>query len=97
MIKLNKNWAMDNDGICVTIFKHGILGKNSKTPGAESWKPVRYYNNYVEAMKGIVDLDISTCKSWEVMIDRLADLRADIERMLPNIPKPTPKNKALGL
>lgn len=88
MIKLGDNWALKSDSYCVTVCRKHIA-KTGKLEGQVEYKPTWYYNNYQQALEGIVDRDVQNidASSLEEICKRIEKIKEFIKDALPEVIK----------
>lgn len=83
---LNSRWAV------ITEINQVIIGKREvvKT-GDNKGKPVIirrwYYNNFEQALEGLIDRDIKELEKLEDLVARIEELKNDIKAMLKSTEK----------
>ncbi len=85
MIVLNDKWALKSDEYCVSVCKA------KKRKGQLIYEPKYFYNNYHQALAGIIDRDIQgiDLSDFRDVCKRITELKADIKKIVPELPLPT--------
>jgi len=83
MIKINKDWGLESDEICVTLFK---LRKGKDKKGRQV---AGYYPNFKAALIAMVDKEIQNLESLEYMCRKLDSLKSQISKIQALSPKST--------
>jgi len=84
MIKIGKEWGIDSDQQCVTIHKKTVTEK-----GEIRWRPMWYFNNFEQALMGLIDRDIQSQDTGEIgfLVSRIKDLKKEIKDALSHMHK----------
>jgi hypothetical protein len=77
MVRLNKDWAITSDRYSVTICK---IGKSKA--GKETFTHKWYYQNYEQALEGLIDRDLQDLDTLKDIAKRIKKLKTDIRKML---------------
>ena len=79
-IRINNDYRMTSDSCNFILEKRGVKGKDTKTPGAETWSNIGYYGSIENLCVGL--LKATTLGSEAT---NLSGLRADIQRVSASI------------
>lgn len=79
---LNKDWAVITDNIQVVVAK-----RHFRKEGREELVQQYYYNNFENAINGIIDRDIQSLEQVEDIADRIDTLKKDVKIMLTEVEK----------
>ena len=81
---LNNKWAVVTEEHQVSIaMRRKVLEGDNK--GKEYLTPTYYYNNFEEALKGLIDRDIQSLEKVEQIEGRSAELKKDVQIMLKKV------------
>lgn len=86
-MRINKKYSIESDEMNVTVYEHSIIKeKESKNFGKETKKAVGYLTTIEQAFKILVDREIkgSGMSDFKTIMNKISELRFDIERMLEN-------------
>ena len=83
IIDINEDWAISSDSACVTIYKKAIHKETGEMYHATKW----HYNNFVQALQGLADRAIIVKGSFEDMIEKVGELKQDIEIIVKKVDK----------
>ena len=75
LIHLNDDWAFQGDSLSVTLYRKKVSEKTGKL----TLRPKGYFNNVEQMFHRLIDLDLNACTSLELVVDRINNLKADIE------------------
>jgi hypothetical protein len=76
-LNLNPKWAVLIDEDQITLAKRLIV-KEGKNKGTENLSPVAYWNNFEDAINGLIDRNIQGIESLELVESRISELKAEI-------------------
>ena len=86
-MRINKKYSIESDVLNVTVYEHSIVKeKGSESFGKEVKKPVGYLTTIDQAFKFLVDREVkgTGMEDFNTIMNKIAELRFDIERMLKN-------------
>jgi len=86
---LNARWAVITEINQVTIAQKSI-GKTGKGKGKTTIGRRFYYNNLEDALNGLIDRDINELEKLEEIVDRIAELKQEVQIMLKNVASASP-------
>lgn len=89
MIQLGDRWGLTADEYCVTVHKIRL----NKETGRVYATPTYYYNNFQQALDGIVNRELQSVNplTLETICDRIEELKELIFEIAPELPKPSVK------
>jgi len=78
---LNNKWAVitEEQQVCIAMRRVGLAGKGK---GIETLAPKYYYNNFEEALKGLIDRDIQSLEKLFEVEDRISTLKNDLHLLI---------------
>jgi len=78
---LNNKWAVitEEQQVCIAMRK---ISKSEKSDGEEYLSPTYYYNNFEEALKGLIDRDIQGLEKLSEVEGRISDLKNDMRLLI---------------
>ena len=65
-ITVGENYAVEHDGVCVTLYRIGKTGPKSKTPGKETQMIIGYYPDMTQALHRLVEEKLSDSDAKDV-------------------------------
>ena len=74
MLKLNERWYLDSDENCVTVLERCTKKKTGEKYFRSKW----YYQNFKQALEGLVDRDIQSIKKLEYIVERIEQLKSEL-------------------
>lgn len=80
-------YAIESDALNVTVYELSIVkDKDSKNFGKEVKKAVGYLTTIDQAFKFLIDREVkgTGMEDFNTIMNKIAELRFDIERMLKN-------------
>ena len=86
-MRINKKYSIESDVLNVTVYEHSIVKKEeSENFGEEVKKAVGYLTTIDQAFKFLVDREVkgTGMEDFNTIMNKIAELRFDIERMLKN-------------
>ena len=86
-MRINKKYSIESDVLNVTVYEHSIVKeKGSENFGKEVKKAVGYLTTIDQAFKFLVDREVkgTGMEDFNTIMNKIAELRFDIERMLKN-------------
>jgi len=82
--KLNPSWSIETEINQVILIqtKTGLTGKaKGKVVDGRRW----FWNNFTDALNGMIDRDIQSLEKVEQIEGRIAGLKSEIKTMLKNL------------
>ncbi|WP_294172661.1 hypothetical protein [uncultured Clostridium sp.] len=86
-MRINKKYSIESDVLNVTVYEHSVVKeKESKNFGKEVKKAVGYLTTIDQAFKFLIDREVkgTGMEDFNTIMNKIAELRFDIERMLEN-------------
>ena len=86
-MKINEKYSIESDVLNVTVYEHLVVKeKESKNFGKEVKKAVGYLTTIDQAFKFLIDREVkgTGMEDFNTIMNKIAELRFDIERMLKN-------------
>ena len=86
-MRINKKYSIESDVLNVTVYEHSIVKKEeSENFGKEVKKAVGYLTTIDQAFKFLIDREVkgTGMEDFNTIMNKIAELRFDIERMLKN-------------
>ena len=86
-MRINKKYSIESDVLNVTVYEHSVVEeKESKNFGKEVKKAVGYLTTIDQAFKFLIDREVkgTGMEDFNTIMNKIAELRFDIERMLKN-------------
>ena len=86
-MRINKKYSIESDVLNVTVYEHSIVKEEeSENFGKEVKKPVGYLTTIDQAFKFLIDREVkgTGMEDFNTIMNKIAELRFDIERMLKN-------------
>ena len=84
--KLNNNWSIKTEIDQVTLIRTAIAQKGKffgKMVDGRKW----YWNNFEDALNGLIDRDIQSLEKIEQVAERIIILKSELQLMLKSIEK----------
>ncbi len=81
IIDINEDWGISSDSSCVTIYKKSIHKGTGKLYYSATW----HYNDFVQALQGLVDRGIYVEHSFENIVDQIKKLREEIKVLFDKV------------
>ncbi len=93
MIILNTKWALKSDESCISVCK----AKRKK--GELIYEPKYHYNNFEQALCGIIDRDLQDLNldNFKDMANRIDELKEYIKKIAPELPLPSVDTRDFSL
>ena len=86
-MRINEKYSIESDVLNVTVYEHSVVKeKESKNFGKEVKKAVGYLTTIDQAFKFLIDREVkgTGMEDFNTIMNKIAELRFDIERMLEN-------------
>ena len=86
-MRINKKYSIESDVLNVTVYEHSIVKKEeSENFREEVKKAVGYLTTIDQAFKFLIDREVkgTGMEDFNTIMNKIAELRFDIERMLKN-------------
>ena len=86
-MRINKKYSIESDVLNVTVYEHSVVKeKESKNFRKEVKKAVGYLTTIDQAFKFLIDREVkgTGMEDFNTIMNKIAELRFDIERMLKN-------------
>ena len=86
-MRINEKYSIESDVLNVTVYEHSVVKeKESKNFGKEVKKAVGYLTTIDQAFKFLIDREVkgTGMEYFNTIMNKIAELRFDIERMLKN-------------
>ncbi|MFR5561913.1 MAG: hypothetical protein ACLTKR_00110 [Clostridium sp.] len=86
-MRINEKYSIESDVLNVTVYEHSVVKeKESKNFGKEVKKAVGYLTTIDQAFKFLIDREVkgTGMEDFNTIMNKIAELRFDIERMLKN-------------
>ena len=76
----HKNFIIESDGMCLTLYRKGVWGKKSNTPGAERKTVVGYFSNLEPLCSRLIEelTAESDIEDIQGLVNILKQIHADI-------------------
>lgn len=84
-MKINEKYSIESDVLNVTVYEHSIVKEEeSENFGKEVKKPVGYLTTIDQAFKFLIDREVkgTGMKEFNTIMNKITELRSDIERCL---------------
>ena len=82
--KLNASWSIETDIDQVTLIQTAIAQKGKfegKMVDGRRW----YWNNFEDALNGLIDRDIQSLEKVEQIAERISSLKLEVQKMLRDV------------
>ena len=82
--KLNASWSIETDIDQVTLIQTAIAQKGKfegKMVDGRRW----YWNNFEDALNGLIDRDIQSLEKVEEIDERVSALKSEVQAMLKKV------------
>ena len=82
--KLNASWSIETDIDQVTLIQTAIAQKGKfegKMVDGRRW----YWNNFEDALNGLIDRDIQSLEKVEQIAERVSALKSEVQLMLEKV------------
>lgn len=86
-MRVNEKYSIESDVLNVTVYEHSVVKeKESKNFGKEVKRAVGYLTTIDQAFKFLIDREVkgTGMEDFNTIINKIEELRVDIERMLKN-------------
>lgn len=86
-MRINEKYSIESDVLNVTVYEHSVVKeKESKNFGKEVKRAVGYLATIDQAFKFLIDREVkgTGMEDFNTIINKIEELRVDIERMLKN-------------
>ena len=86
-MRINEKYSIESDVLNVTVYEHSVVKeKESKNFGKEVKRAVGYLTTIDQAFKFLVDREVkgTGMEDFNTIMNKIEELRFDIERMLKN-------------
>ena len=86
-MRINEKYSIESDALNVTIYEYSIVKeKDSKNFGKEVKRAVGYLTTIDQAFKFLIDREVkgTGMEDFNTIMNKIEELRFDIERMLKN-------------
>lgn len=86
-MRINEKYSIESDVLNVTVYEHSVVKeKESKNFGKEVKRAVGYLTTIDQAFKFLIDREVkgTGMTDFNTIMNKIAELRFDIERMLKN-------------
>lgn len=86
-MRINEKYSIESDVLNVTVYEHSVVKeKESKNFGKEVKRAVGYLTTIDQAFKFLIDREVkgTGMEDFNTIMNKIEELRFDIERMLKN-------------
>ncbi|MBW1812178.1 MAG: hypothetical protein JRJ39_00520 [Deltaproteobacteria bacterium] len=79
-IHINDNWAFQGDQLAITLFEKKVNKK-----GKLGFYARGHFNNLQQVYSRLIDMEINSARTLELMVDQIASLKQDIFTSLDSL------------